>query len=88
MNLAFDKIALLLEKRLGNFPRDFKDFAPVIPARTRLTGAMTVELCTMVLKMAVENSQSDKILIKQQHIKAALEEIEPANRQIVVGFTA
>ena len=86
--LGADKIALLLEKRLGSFPRDFKDFAPVIPARTRLTGAMIVELCTLVLKMAVENSQSDEILIKQQHIKDALEEIEPANRQIVIGFTA
>jgi AAA+ superfamily predicted ATPase len=86
--LGADKIALLLEKRLGNFPRDFKDFSSIIPPRTRLTGAMAVELCTLVLKMAVENSQLDEILVTQQHIKEALREVEPANRQVVVGFTA
>jgi len=53
-----------------------------------LTGAMAVELCTLVLKMAVENSQLDEILVTQQHIKEALREVEPANRQVVVGFTA
>lgn len=48
--LGRESIARLLEKKLGLFKRSFDDFLSVIPAHTVMTGAMSVELSTMILR--------------------------------------
>lgn len=85
--LPADKIAVLLDKRLGEFPRDFPDFVDLLPPGTTLTGAMATELCTMVLKKAAGNGRDGDLLIRAEYVADALREIEPVNRR-VAGFGA
>lgn len=82
-------IALLLEKKLCSFERDFTTFLDVIPDHTVMTGSAVVELSSAILRNALKNvsGPDGDILITREAVTAAIKEMQRRENR-VAGFSA
>ncbi|WP_061213670.1 AAA family ATPase [Syntrophomonas wolfei] len=75
--LCRDKVIELLERKLKYFHwKDFSRLSKVLPENLVLTGAMTCELATLIIKYALKESKSSQIEIYSNHIGQALRDLE------------
>ncbi|QGG48011.1 AAA family ATPase [Heliorestis convoluta] len=92
--LCVNNIAQLLHRKLGSFERHFPSFESVLPENLTLTGAMAIELSTMILKNAINHqveitknmTTNSQIIIEKEHVDAALMELESRLSRKRVGF--
>ncbi|MBP7585075.1 MAG: ATP-binding protein [Spirochaetes bacterium] len=82
-------IALLLEKKLSSFDRDFTTFLDVIPEHTVMTGSAVVELSSAILRNALKNASGpdSDIVITRDMVKAAIRDMQRRENR-VAGFAA
>ena len=86
--LGREKISELLEAKLGSFEREFGSFKEVVPEFIVMTGAVTVELSTLILRNAMREagSVSDDIVITREAVKKAFKETERLQKKTRLGF--
>ena len=87
--LGTKEIVQILDRRLGKFPRDFNLFTEVLPSHSMMTGALAVELSTVILRYSIinMNDAEGEILITETAVKNALKYIERLqNKSLKLGF--
>ncbi|HON80276.1 MAG TPA: AAA family ATPase [Spirochaetota bacterium] len=86
--LGREKISELLEAKLGSFEREFGYFKEVVPEFIVMTGAVTVELSTLILRNAMREagSVSDDIVITRESVTRAFKETERLQKKTRLGF--
>lgn len=84
--LGKDCIARLLEKKLGNFERDFGNFLDVIPQHMVMSGSAVIELSSAILREALKRTSDAQIVITKHDVEKALKEHFRRENKMTAGF--
>ncbi len=86
--LGKERIAELLEKKLGKVRKTFATFRDVVPEHTVLTGAAVVELSTGIMKQVISRSEGheSEIVICESDVHKALKEMQRNENRARAGF--
>jgi len=86
--LGREAVTRLVERKLGSFERTFESFRSTIPEMTTMTGAMTVEFSTAIIRNAIGRSEDPNvgIVITEKDVQKALKDFERNENVRKIGF--